>query len=273
MATSKLTELAVRASKPTGASYKITDGEGLYLQVKANGSRLWQMAYRFDGKQKTLSFGPYPRVSLSAARAQRQGAKERLRDGSDPGVKPNQLRAEPEAVLMKSFQEIAARWFETRKHAWTPAHADRVWSRVEKDLLNPLGSRQIIDVTGADILAALRTIESRKAIETARRVRGYAEDIFRFAKAEGLVVTNPALELVHALTSPPPQKHRAALRERDLPSFLTKVNSYQGEPLTRAALMLVMLTFVRSSELRSPGGRSLRGSMARRPFGEFQPNA
>jgi integrase len=137
---------------------------------------------------------------------------------------------------------------------------------VEKDLLAQLGLRSIKDIVRADVLAAVRLIEARNAIETARRVRGYAEDIFRFAAAEGLIGTNPALDLEHALTKPPPQKHRAALKERELPAFIEKLKAYQGEPLTRAALTLIMLTFVRSTELRFADWSEFEGLDTKKPL-------
>jgi integrase len=205
------------------------------------------LAYRFEGKQKTLAFGGYPKVTLAAARGLRDEAKAELSHGRDPGA------PRPAPVnLDATFERVATRWFDARKSKWTPGHAARVWSRVEYDLNKALGDRPLLDIQKADLLSALRAIENREGapIETARRVKGYASDIFDFGKAEGIVDRNLVLELQGALSSPRPVRHRASVKPSELPAFLSSLRAYAGERRTALALRLILNTFVRTSELR-----------------------
>lgn len=249
MTTNRLTDARLRAIKPAEAIFKIADGEGLYLQVQPNGARLWRLAYRFAGKQCTLGCGQYPTVGLAEARGQRDWARQLLREGRDPSAVRKAEKAEQQRDI-DTFAAVAKRWFEARKAAWVEGYAERVWARVEDDLISVFGDRPIRDIVEDDVLAALRKIEARGAVEMARRVRNYAEDIFSFAKAEGLITANPACDIVDALKTPPPPKRRTPIKRRDLPEFLAALDRYDGEEVVSDALRFTLLTMVRTTETR-----------------------
>ena len=250
MPTNRLSDAALRAIKPSGAPFKLSDGGGLHLLVNPNGGRMWRLAYRFDGKQKTLALGTYPTVGLAESRDARDRAKKLLSQGADPGV-AKRMRADiPQEEGPPTFAVVAQAWFKARKAGWVAGYAARVESRVQEDLVSDLGETPIDQIDSTQLLATLRKIEARGAVETAHRVKNYASDIFRFARAARYVTANPADELERALATPAPQKRRAALKARDLPAFLQALEGYDGEALTALAMKLTLLTFVRTKELR-----------------------
>ena len=232
----RLTDTAIRALKPGPKITKIGDGAGLQLHVQTSGSKLWRYAYRFAGKPQTLSLGAYPVVGLAKARARRDQLRQALEDGRDPArvLRDEKKKAgEPKA---RTFKLVAERWFTARETGWTPTYAKRVWARVEGDLVGEFGHIAIEDLDRADLLSALRKIEARSAFEMAKRVRQYADDIFRFARAEGWVSANPADDLIRALSKNPPKKRRAALKAVEMPEFLEQLAAYKGEDVTRLAV-------------------------------------
>jgi integrase len=242
--------MAVRSAKAKDSPYKLTDGGGLHLLVTPAGGRLWRLAYRYGGKQKTLALGAYPTVGLGDARAGRENAKKLLAQGRDPSVTKRIQGELAEVRDRPTFAAVALAWFDARKKRWVPQYAERLWARVEQDLIGAFGDLPVDEVDSDDVLAALRKIEGRGAIEMARRVKNYARDIFRFARAAKLRQGDPTEDLEHALASPPPSKRRTAIMARDLPDFLAKLNSYDGDNRTRLAVILTLLTFVRTKELR-----------------------
>ena len=245
-----LTAVGVKNAKPAEKPYKLADSGGLYLLVNPRGSKLWRFDYRFAGKRKTLALGGAHEVPLAEARDLRDAARKLLRDGVDPSGA--RKAAKNVAVIDEAsrFEAVAKRWFAARKGRWVEGYSDRIWSRVESDVLPQLGAKAIQTVTTEDVLRVLRAIEGRGAIETARRVGNYVHDIFRMAKAERLIAVNPADDLGAALAARPPAKRRAALGAGDLTEFLQKLSRYEGEAQTRLALQLALLTFVRTSEIR-----------------------
>ncbi|MBX3479664.1 MAG: tyrosine-type recombinase/integrase [Caulobacter sp.] len=245
-----LTAVGVRNAKPQAKPYKMADSGGLYLLVTPKGSRLWRVDYRFDGKRKTLALGSGAEVTLVEARNLRDDARKRLREGQDPCELKAREKRKVDETARAQFRSVAARWFEARKSRWVAGYAERVWRRIEDDTFGAFGDAAIDDVTSDDVLAALRAIEARGAVETARRVGNYLQDIFRFAKAERLVTSNPAADLAPALSTRPPPKRRASLKARDLPDFLVALEGYSGDLQTQLALKLTLLTFVRTSETR-----------------------
>ena len=247
-----LTALAVRNAKPREKPYKMADGRGLYVLVQPTGGRLWRFDYRFDGKRKTLALGKYPELELAPARDAVEDARRLLRAGTDPSVARSARRnaSKAPAVSTTTFEKLAERWHEGRKPAWVQGHANRVWSRLKADILPNFGGDEIATVTSAQVLAALRIIESRGSIETAKRVSQYCSAIFRYARAEGLIQSDPTIDLHSALKAAPPTRGRAAFKAHELPEFLKKLDQYDGGERTKLAIKLVMLTFVRTSELR-----------------------
>lgn len=245
-----LTAVSVKNAKPSRKPYKLADTAGLYLLVNPHGSKLWRFDYRFDGKRKTLALGNAVDVSLADARELRDEARKALRGGADPGANRRAVKARKVLDESKLFSVVARRWYEARKSGWVDGYASRIWSRVKSDLLPDLGRMSVDDISPDDVLQALRRIEGRGAIETAKRVGNYAQDIFRMAKSERLIVVNPADDLAAALSARPPTKHRASLRVTDLPAFLQRLDGYDGERQTQLALKLALLTIVRTSEVR-----------------------
>ncbi len=250
MATNQLSDVTVRSAKAKASPYKLTDGGGLHLFVTPAGGRLWRMAYRYGGKQKTLTLGAYPTVSLGDARVGRENAKKLLVQGRDPSLSKRMNGDLADVRARASFAAVAKAWFDARRKRWVPKYAERLWASVERDLIGAFGEMPVDEVHSDDILLALRKVEARGAITMARRVKNYARDIFRFARAANLRQGDPTEDLEHALASPPPAKRRTAIMARDLPDFLAKLNDYDGDRRTRLSVVLALLTFVRTKELR-----------------------
>lgn len=246
-----LTELQAKKSKPRDHAYKLADGEGLFLLVQPNGSKLWRMKYRFGGKEKLLSFGAYPALGLAAARDKRTAAKALLADGKDP----MKNKAEASTGEANTFLKVAQRWHENRKSALDPAHADRVWSRLQRDVFPVIGEKLIHEISAPDVLEMIRKIESRGALDISRRAKQGVGQVFQFAIACGLAANDPTAHLRGALKPRPRVKHMSRLPLSELPTFLEKLRAYQEEgdrrsSTTRDAVLFALLTWVRTKELR-----------------------
>lgn len=251
-----LTDAACRNAKPSETSRKLSDSAGLYLLVQPTGSRLWRMNYRFGGKQKTLAFGKYPEVGLSEARTRRDEARMLLASGLDP--------ADPRPVDAISFEEVGREWLKAQI-AWSPGHMSRVTSRIEEDVFPQFGHIAVSRLEAPTILAALRKVEDRGAFEIAKRLRQTIGQIMRYAIATGRASRDPAADLRGAMKPSPRVRHMAALREKDLPEFLKKLDAYDGDTRTRLAIELVMRTFVRTGELRLARWSEIEGDLWRIP--------
>lgn len=246
-----LTDTAVRNAKGKDRPYKLSDGGWLFLLVNPDGKRYWRASYRFAGKQKTLAIGPYPAVSLAEARKQRDALKEQLAQGLDPS---EARKADKRATALNSsrtFEAIGREWITLKLPGWVPAYSERLLSRLVADVFPALGSRPIADIEPPEVLEVVRKVEARGAVELARREMQVIGQIFRFAIASGRASRDPTQDLRGALKSPGRPKHRRALPREDLPGFLQALNGYDGEPMTKLALELMVLTFVRTTELRA----------------------
>ncbi|WP_227698603.1 tyrosine-type recombinase/integrase [Sphingomonas hengshuiensis] len=173
-----LKELEARYATKRAQDYKLADGAGLYLLVRPNGSKLWRMKYRFDGKEKLLSLGRYPDLSLAEARLRRAEAKVALGQGRDPG-------ASNKTPAGKTFEEAARAWHENRLSNLDDGHAARLMTRLERDAFPVLGSRPLRAITSADVLAMVRTVEARGALDVSRRIKQHVSQIYRFAIPQG----------------------------------------------------------------------------------------
>jgi integrase len=251
-----LTDAACRTSKPGEKTYKLSDAGGLQLWIHPSGSRTWRLAYRFEGKQKMLSLGTYPTLSLAFARERREDCRRLLKSGTDPAAKLEHSAAASEADPAKPraedrrFRTVAKLWFDAVSDPWVEAHKERIWSRMEHDVFTQIGDRHIADLNPPDILALIRKVEARGALDVSRRIRQSIGAVFRYAIAEGWRETNPAADIGAALKARPKVKHFAALKERDLPGFLRKLEAYDGDEFTRTALQLTIQTMVRTNETR-----------------------
>ena len=238
-----LTDTKVRTAKPTDKQYKLTDGSGMHLLVHPNGSKYWRLQYRFDGKQKMLALGVYPDVSLADARTRRDDARNLLANNIDPGDK-NKIEQEE----ARTFEQLAVEWHATNKK-WSEEHSRRVLKSLEDNLFPAIGKRNIADLKTRDLLAPIKAVELSGRLEVASRLQQRTTAIMRYAVQSGLLDYNPAQEMVGAVASSNRQ-HRPALQLKRIPELLRRIDSYTGRPLTRLAVELTLLVFIRSSELR-----------------------
>lgn len=244
-----LSDAKVRNARPQAKPYKITDGEGMFLLVTPSGSKYWRLKYIFTGKEKLLALGVYPEVSLADARERRLQARKMLAAGNDPGEVKKEAKRLAGLKNNNAFEPVAREWFEKRKHGWVDSYSGRMLARLESHIFPKLGQRPIADITAQEILAMLRVVESSGALDTALRVMQICGQIFMYAIATGRAERNPVPDLRGALKTPVP-KHHAYLKAADLPEFLQRLESYEGALLTKLALRLLLLTFVRTTELR-----------------------
>ena len=241
-----LTDIKVRTAKPTDKQYKLTDGNGMHLLVHPNGSRYWRLQYRFGGKQKMLALGVYPEVSLADARARRDEARKLLANSIDPGDKKKNDKVEQEEA--RTFEQLAIEWHATNKK-WSEEHSRRVLKSLEDNLFPAIGKRNIAELKTRDLLAPIKAVEMSGRLEIASRLQQRTTAIMRYAVQSGLLDYNPAQEMAGAVASSNRQ-HRPALELRRTPELLQRIDSYTGRPLTRLAVELTLLVFIRSSELR-----------------------
>lgn len=241
-----LTDIKVRTAKPMDKQYKLTDGNGMHLLVHPNGSRYWRLQYRFGGKQKMLALGVYPEVSLADARARRDEARKLLANGIDPGDKKKNDKVEQEEA--RTFEQLAIEWHATNKK-WSEEHSRRVLKSLEDNLFPTIGKRNIADLKTRDLLAPIKAVELSGRLEVASRLQQRTTAIMRYAVQSGLLDYNPAQEMVGAVASSNRQ-HRPALELKHITELLQRIDNYTGRPLTRLAVELTLLVFIRSSELR-----------------------
>ena len=243
-----LTDVLIRNSKPKDKAFKLSDGGGLYLLLNLNGSRWWRFDYRFDGKRKTLSMGVYPETSLREARERRDEAKKKIESGIDPS---HARKAKKESDSgADTFETIAREWFEKFSPTWSPSHGDRIIRRLERDIFPWLGKRSIKDIKAPELLAVLRRIEARGAVETAHRASQNCGQVFRYAVATGRTEGDPSGDLRGAIP-PTTTKHHASITDpKEIGGLLRAIDSYEGGLVVRCALKLAPLVFVRPGELR-----------------------
>lgn len=252
-----LTELQCKNAKPTAKPYKLFDGKGLYLEVMPNGRKYWRLKYRHAGRETRMSFGPYgsakDEVTLARARDAATAARGTLKhDKVNPITKRREERKEAVTRSLNTLQAVTRQWFEFKKLNISANHANDIWRRLEMDLLPFLGSRPIADITSVDIIEALQRVESRGAHELARRLKQITGEIFRFAITRQLIATNPATAFeCRDVLRKYEKKHYASIDSKRIPEFLEALNNPMVRifPETRMAMWLLMLTFVRPSEL------------------------
>ena len=245
-----LSDAKIRNAKPQTKPYKISDGEGMFLLVTPTGGKYWRFKYLFAGREKLLALGVYPEVSLGEARERRAQARKTLAAGTDPGEAKQAAKREAKLKCENSFEAVAREWFEQRKHEWAASSARTMKIRLDRYLVPKLGHRPIADITAPEILSMLRGIEGKGVLDTAKRVMQACGQIFMYAIATGRAERNPVPDLRGALKAPV-TKHHAYLKAAELPDFLEKLVGYDGALQTRLALKFLMLTFVRTNELRA----------------------
>lgn len=251
MATDKLTDPAIRNSKPGAKPKRLADGGGLYLEVAPTGGKLWRWKYRFGGKEKRLSLGTYPETGLRDARAKREVARKQLAAGVDPSAARKAEKASRAAASAGSFEAVAREWHAAvHVHKVSEGHAARTLIRLKQDVFPWIGAEPIGELKAQAMLQTLRRIEARGAIETAHRAKQACGQVFRYAIATGRAEADPTAGLTDAL-KPVQVEHMPAITDpKRVGELLRAIEGYEGMPVTRAALQLAPLLFVRPGELR-----------------------
>jgi integrase len=243
--TDNLTAVAVKSARPG----KHFDGGGLFLHVMPNGSRYWRLKYRYAGKEKLLALGVFPEVSIAEARRRRDDARAALRDGDDPGRARQQRRFAAESAASNTFAAVAEEWIERQRVAEVTASKTR-WL-LESFLFPAIGARPISEITPRELLAALRKVEATGKLETAKRAKMKAGQIFRFAILEGRAESDPTASLRGALKTPVVKHHAAITDPKKMGELLRSIDGFTGQFVTGCALKIAPLVFVRPGELRN----------------------
>ena len=245
-----LTDTAIRKTKPSDKPVRMFDGGGLYLEISPTGGKWWRLKYRFDGKEKRLSLGVYPDVGLKDARERREENRKLLAAGIDVSENRKAMKSVRAERGANSFEVVTREWFAKYSPNWAAHHRDRLIRRFERDIFPWIGGRPISEITAPELLAVVRKIESRGALETAHRALGTCGQVLRYAVATGRTQRDPSGDLRGAL---PPTKgeHFAAVTDpKRAGELLRAINGYQGTLTVQCALRLAPLVFVRPGELR-----------------------
>ena len=245
-----LSDKAVINAKPGPKRYRLFDGGGLYLEVAPNAGKYWRLKYRFGGKEKRLALGVYPTVGLKRARTRCEEARTLLSEGVDPGEHRKIARAFQITAASNSFEAVALEWLLQQKPIWSESHWLKTAALLKRDLFPWMGSRPIAAITPPELLGALRRIEARGAIDTTKRARIVAGQVFRFGVATGRTDRDPTPDLRGAIPSAAKTHLAAIVDPKEAGKLLLAIEHYVGTPVVRAALRLAPLTFVRPGELR-----------------------
>lgn len=248
-----LSAIKIDKAKPQGKEVKLYDGGGLFLLITPSGGKLWNLKYRYGGKEKKLALGAYPVVSLEAARQRREDAKRLLANGVDPGEMKKLVKSAAKDKAANTFEVVAREWHHKFSSAgkWSPTHGADILHRLEKDIFPPLGSRPISEIKPLELLKVLERIAGRGALDTAHRLRHHCGMIFRYAVVTERSERDIAADLRGAL---PPVKnghHAAPTTPEKLVQLLRAIDAYEGSYIVKCALQLLPLFFCRPGELRA----------------------
>ncbi|MDG2990513.1 integrase arm-type DNA-binding domain-containing protein [Candidatus Synechococcus calcipolaris G9] len=248
----KLTDIQIKAIKSTEKTIRLWDGEGLYLEIRPPCSKGWRFKYRFNGKEKRISLGAYPKVSLKEARKRLEEAKRVLADDKDPSAERQSRKRVKAFNAANTFEKVARQWWETQSPGWKDRHADDVLHNFEVDIFPFIGQRPIGDIDAPELLAVLQRVVDRGAVETARRELGNCRRVFGYALATGRANRNPGADLEGVLPPKPKTKHFAAFtKPEDVGRLVKLIDEYWGTFVVCSAFKLAPLFFVRPGELRS----------------------
>ena len=251
MPTDFLTDAAVKKAKPGEKPVRMFDGGGMYLEVQPSGSKWWRHKFRFGDKEKLLSLGVYPEVSLAEARKRRYEARQLLAKGVDPSATRKALKASPANLSADSFGVVAREWIEAKKEGWSAAHVARTLRRMETNVFPFIGAQHINSIGATDLLKVIKKVEARGAIETAHTIMQQCGQVFRYGIATGRCERNPAPDLRDAL-KPVIVTHMAAVTDpKQVGGLLRSIADYAGHPVTRAALVFSALVFQRPGNVRA----------------------
>ncbi|MEM7705741.1 MAG: integrase arm-type DNA-binding domain-containing protein [Pseudomonadota bacterium] len=244
--TTPLTVAEVKNAKAETKSKRLFDGRGLYLEVTPKGGKYWRFKYRFENREKRISLGTFPEITLAEARDRREEARRQVAHGIDPSA----VRKAQASANKDSFEAIAAEWMIQKEKELSPGHLRTIRSRLDRDILPFLGKSPITKITAPDVLSALRRVENRGAIESAHRIKTIVSQVFRYAISTGQAVSNPARDLGDALPKAKAKHFPAITKPTEVAELLKTIENYKGTLIVSTALKLAPLVFVRPGELR-----------------------
>jgi integrase len=245
-----LTDTEIKRAKAAEKAYSMGDGGGLYLWVKPTGGKLWRWSYRYEGKEKLMSLGKYPDVSLAQARERHSEARKLLATGVDPMAQRKAEKTAEKIAVENSFQSVTTQWLEHWQEGKSPRHVDSVRRRMEADILPCLGARPIAEIEAPELVAMANAIQDRGALDIAKRALETVGQVFRYGIAHGYAKRNPATEIRPSdILKSSPKINYARIDAKELPTLLRRIEVYQGKQVTRLAMKLMSMTFVRTTEL------------------------
>jgi integrase len=238
----KLTDVQIRNAKPRKKLYKLSGGNGLVIEIRPNGAKYFRLRYRYAGKEKSISLGVYPAVSLKQAEALGDVARSLLRSGINPSEDRRAKKLALRTSEARTFGHAAAAWVDHNSPKWRPATIEKVRQYLDKDLLPSLGKRPLANITPVELGEVVAKVEDRNALNVAKKVRQWLSAIFAYAIAKGLTAQNPAEHLSKVAVHSPQSQNHAHVSIDELPSFLKALDSYDGSSLTRACTWLSLWT-------------------------------
>ncbi|MCS0535025.1 tyrosine-type recombinase/integrase [Citrobacter portucalensis] len=245
-----LNDMQIRRAKPETKAYTLGDGQGLSLLIEPNGSKSWRFRYRFAGKPKMISLGVYPTVTLADARSRRDDARKLVAEGKNPSEVRKEQKIALQTESESAFEKIATEWHQMKSAKWSAGYASDIMEAFQNDIFPYVGKRPVGEIKPLELLNVLRKIEKRGALEKMRKVRQRCSEVFRYAIATGRAEFNPAADLSSALEVHQ-SNHFPFLKADEIPDFLCALNGYTGSRLVLIATKLLMITGVRTIELRA----------------------
>ena len=245
-----LNDMQIRRAKPEAKAYTLGDGQGLSLLIEPNGSKSWRFRYRYAGKPKMISLGVYPTITLADARSRRDDARKLVAEGKNPSEVRKEQKIALKTESENAFEKIATEWHQMKSAKWSAGYASDIMEAFQNDIFPYVGTRPIGEIKPLELLNVLRKIEKRGALEKMRKVRQRCSEVFRYAIATGRAEFNPAADLSSALEVHQ-SNHFPFLKADELPDFLRALDSYTGSRLVQIATKLLMITGVRTIELRA----------------------
>ncbi|EGY4503322.1 tyrosine-type recombinase/integrase [Salmonella enterica] len=245
-----LNDMQIRRAKPEAKAYTLGDGQGLSLLIEPNGSKSWRFRYRFAGKPKMISLGVYPTITLADARSRRDDARKLVAEGKNPSEVRKEQKIALQTESESAFEKIATEWHQMKSAKWSEGYASDIMEAFQNDIFPYVGKRPVGEIKPLELLNVLRKIEKRGALEKMRKVRQRCSEVFRYAIATGRAEFNPAADLSSALDVHQ-SNHFPFLKADEIPDFLRALNGYTGSRLVLIATKLLMITGVRTIELRA----------------------
>lgn len=242
--------MQIRRAKPEAKAYTLGDGQGLSLLIEPNGSKSWRFRYRFAGKPKMISLGVYPTITLADARSRRDDARKLVAEGKNPSEVRKEQKIALQTESESAFEKIATEWHQMKSAKWSEGYASDIMEAFQNDIFPYVGTRPIGEIKPLELLNVLRKIEKRGALEKMRKVRQRCSEVFRYAIATGRAEFNPAADLSSALDVHQ-SNHFPFLKADEIPDFLRALDGYTGSKLVQIATKLLMITGVRTIELRA----------------------